>query len=144
LDGQATHLAAKIAGWSQGVIKMLAIAYEQGSRMRHRSMAARFWVAAAAIALGVGGLAPAAEAQHGQATIACSNPASGTIWQITVDFDRRTVDGHPASISDAVISWRDPDDQGNYTLDRKSGNLRVAVPSSTGGYFLHDQCKLDK
>jgi hypothetical protein len=90
------------------------------------------------------GVAAGAEAQHGQRTIACSNPASGTNWQVTIDFDRRTVDGHPAAISDAAISWRDPSDQGNYTLDRKSGNLRVAVPSSTGGYFLHDRCKLDK
>jgi hypothetical protein len=139
------RLAAKIAGWGQGVIKMLAIAYERGSRARHRSMAACLGVTAAVIALGIGGgLAPAAEAQHGQTTIACSNPASGTSWQITIDFDRRTVDGFPASINDAAISWRDPGDQGNYTLDRKSGNLRVAVPSSTGGYFLHDRCKLDK
>jgi hypothetical protein len=144
LDGQATHLAAKIAGWGQGVIKMIAIAYEQGSRVRHRSMAARLWVAAVAIALGIGGLAPAAKAQRGQTTIACSNPASGMHWQVTIDFDRRTVDGYPATMSDSAISWRDPSDQGNYMLDRKSGNLRVAVPSSTGGYFLHDQCKLDK
>jgi hypothetical protein len=125
------------------MIKAAAIAYEQGTMARRRSTAARLCLAAAAVAL-IGGLAPAAEAQHGQTTIACSNPASGTSWQITVDFDRRTVDGHPATISEAAISWRDPGDQGNYTLDRKSGNLRVAVPSSTGGYFLHDQCKLDK
>ncbi len=123
---------------------MIAIAYERGSRVRRRSMAACVCMPAAAVALGIGGFAPAAEAQHGQTTIACSNPASGMSWQITIDFDRRTVDGYPAAISGSAISWRDPSDQGNYTLDRKSGNLRVAVPSSTGGYFLHDQCKLDK
>jgi hypothetical protein len=124
------------------MIKATAVAYKQGTMARRQSTA-RLCLAAAAIAL-IGGLDPAAAAQHGQTTIACSNPASGTSWQITVDFDRRTVDGHPATISEAAISWRDPGDQGNYTLDRKSGNLRVAVPSSTGGYFLHDRCKLDK
>lgn len=108
-------------------------------------MAAPLWVAlTAAWAVGAVGAAHAAEAQHGRTTIVCSNPASGTSWQITIDFDRRTVDGYAAAISDTTISWRDPGDQGNYMLDRKSGNLRVAVPSSTGGYFLHDQCKLDK
>ncbi len=100
--------------------------------------------ALALVALGIAGLASAAQAQHGPTTIVCSNPASGTSWRITIDFDRRTVDGHAATINDSAISWRDPGDQGNYTLDRKSGNLRVAVPSSTGGYFLHDRCKLDK
>jgi hypothetical protein len=128
------------------MIKKSAIAYERGRRLRRRSMPTRLRAAAtaAACAIGAAGLVPAAEAQHGQTTIACRNPASGTTWQINIDFDRRTVDGHPATIGDSAISWRDPGDQGNYTLDRKSGNLRVAVPSSTGGYFLHDQCKLDK
>jgi hypothetical protein len=145
LTGHAADFAAKIAGRGQWMIKMSAIAYEQGSPLRRRSMPARQRAAAAAaFVLAAAGLAPAAEAQHGQTTIACSNPASGTTWRITIDFDRRTVDGQPASINDATISWRDPGDQGNYTLDRKSGNLRVAVPSSTGGYFLHDRCKLDK
>lgn len=74
----------------------------------------------------------------------CTNPASGSSWQITIDFDRRTVDSYAATIDDTTISWRDPRDQGNYALDRSSGNLTVAVPSSTGGYFIHDQCKLEK
>jgi hypothetical protein len=144
LAGQAALFAAKIAVWGQGMIKISAIAYEQGRRLP--SVPAGLWpaVKAAAFILGVAGLAPGAKAQPGQTTIVCSNPASGTSWQITIDFDNRTVDGHPATISDTAISWRDPGDQGNYTLDRKSGNLRVAVPSSTGGYFLHDRCKLDK
>ena len=107
-------------------------------------MPARLGAAAtAACALGIVGVAPVA-AQQGRTTIVCSNPASGTNWQITIDFDRRTVDNYPATIDNTAIAWRDPGDQGNYTLDRKSGNLRVAVPSSTGGYFLHDRCKLDK
>jgi hypothetical protein len=137
--------SAKIAGGGQGMIKMSAVAYERGRRLRRRPASARLRAATvAAFALAAVGRAPAAEAQHGQTTIVCENSASGTSWQINVDFDRRTVDGYPATIDNTTIAWRDPGDQGNYTLDRKSGNLRVAVPSSTGGYFLHDRCKLDK
>ncbi len=74
--------------------------------------------------------------------VTCTNPYSGTTWQISIDFDRATVDANPARVSDAEISWRDPKDGGNYTLDRRSGNLTVVVASSTGGYFLHDRCRL--
>lgn len=76
------------------------------------------------------------------AIITCSNPASGTSWQITIDYQRGTVDANPASISDTLISWRDAKDGWNYSLDRGSGELTVVVASSTGGYFLHDQCRL--
>jgi hypothetical protein len=142
---RVTRLAAKIRAWWQGVIKMSAIAYEPGKRSRSRTIPARSSpIVAAAFFIGICGPAAIAEPAHGQTTITCSNPASGTTWQITIDFDRRTVDGHAATIDDSTIAWRDPGDQGNYALDRKSGNLRVAVPSSTGGYFLHDQCKLEK
>ena len=74
--------------------------------------------------------------------ITCSNPASGATWQINIDYDRATVDSNPAHVSDAEISWHDAKDGGNYTLDRRSGNLTVIVASSTGGYFLHDHCGL--
>ncbi len=84
----------------------------------------------------------AALAQGGEKAITCTNPASGANWQIKVDFDAGTVDSHPASISAAEISWHTADGE-NYELDRKSGNLTVTVASSTGGYFLHDHCKLD-
>jgi hypothetical protein len=82
-------------------------------------------------------------ADHGETAITCTNPISGTSWQIRVDYDRRTVDSYPARIGDAKISWHDAKDGGNYTLDRKSGNLTVVVASSTGGYFLYDRCKLE-
>lgn len=72
----------------------------------------------------------------------CTNPASGTTWQISVDFNHATVDTNPARISDGQIAWRDTKDGWNYTLDRKTGALTVVVASSTGGYFLHDTCKL--
>jgi hypothetical protein len=74
--------------------------------------------------------------------LTCTNPASGTTWQISIDYDHATVDTNPAKVSDAEITWRDPKDLWNYTLDRKTGELTVVVASSTGGYFLHDTCKL--
>ncbi len=84
---------------------------------------------------------------HGQPlprvpAITCINPASGATWWISIDYDRATVDSYPAQVSDAEISWHDAKDGGNYTLDRRSGNLTVIVASSTGGYFLHDHCRL--
>ena len=83
-----------------------------------------------------------AEMQRGAAPITCSNLASGASWQIKIDYDKGSVDSYPARISDAQISWHDPGDGGNYTLDRKSGELTVVFASSTGGYFLHHRCKL--
>jgi hypothetical protein len=83
------------------------------------------------------------EALGSEIAITCTNPVSGASWQIRIDFDRSTVDSNPARIGDAKISWHDATDGGNYTLDRKSGNLTVIVASSTGGYFLHDRCRLE-
>jgi hypothetical protein len=82
-------------------------------------------------------------ARAAESAVTCTNPASGVNWQIRIDYERSTVDSYPAQITEAKISWRDASDGGNYTLDRKSGNLTVAVASSTGGYFLYDRCKLD-
>ncbi len=95
-----------------------------------------------ALAIGLAVTGPAV-AQSGQTAITCTNPASGATFQIVIDYDRKTVDQHAARISDGEIAWRDPKDGGNYTLDRKTGNLTVVIASSTGGYFLHDVCKLD-
>jgi hypothetical protein len=94
------------------------------------------------VALAIAASAIAAEVRHGEKAITCTNPASGSNWQIKVDYDRATVDAHAASISDDEIAWSTADGE-NYKLDRKSGNLTVVVASSTGGYFLHDTCKLD-
>lgn len=87
--------------------------------------------------------APAANAQAPRfgGTITCTNPYSGATWRISVDYQRGTVDSNPARISDREMSWHDAKDNSNYTLDRQSGKLTVIVPSSTGGYFLYDQCK---
>src|SRR5580658_4187396 len=100
-------------------------------------------LAIAALATLIAAPAMAAPAQSAEAAITCTNPSSGTTWQIRIDYQKATVDQYPASITDAEISWHDASDGGNYTLDRKSGNLRVAVASSTGGYFLHHRCQLE-
>jgi hypothetical protein len=84
-----------------------------------------------------------AEARHGETAVTCTNPSSGATWQITIDYDRGTVDHDPARISDSQISWRAAADGGNYTLDRRTGNLTVVLASSTGGSFLYDRCKLE-
>ena len=96
-------------------------------------------IAAGVVVMGVS----AAGAERGETAITCTNPASGASWQIRVDYDRSTVDSNPARIRDAMISWHDATDGGNYTLDRKSGDLTVVVASSTGGYFLYDRCRLE-
>jgi hypothetical protein len=101
--------------------------------------------------LGFGAFLAGASIAHAQvpsseaaAVFTCTNPASGAQWQIHIDYARRTVDSHPARLSDAEIYWHDAGENTDYTLDRKSGNLTVVVPSSTGGYFIHDNCKLAK
>lgn len=103
----------------------------------------RLAVAIGALVLVMAASASAGEAQHGQSAITCTNVASGTSWQIKVDYDKGTVDSNPARISDAEISWHDPSDGGNYTLDRKSAKLTAIVASSTGGYSLFHRCKLE-
>jgi hypothetical protein len=96
----------------------------------------------AALAMGAVAL-PAIGAVPTITTIPCTNLVSGTSWQITIDFAKSTVNSNPARISGAQITWHDASDGGNYTLDRRSGKLTVVVASSTGGYFLHDQCRLE-
>jgi hypothetical protein len=100
-------------------------------------------VASGALVLGIAGIGLSNEAQHGESAITCTNPVSGASWQIRIDYDRSTVDSNPARIRDATISWHDAKGGGNYTLDRKSGNLTVIVASSTGGSFFYDRCKLE-
>jgi hypothetical protein len=84
-----------------------------------------------------------AETPHGETAVSCTNPASGATFKITIDYDRGTVDHDPARISDSQISWHGTADGGNYTLDRRTGNLTVVLASSTGGSFLYDRCKLE-
>ena len=100
--------------------------------------------------LGFGALLAGLSIAHAQAPsgevalFTCTNPASGAQWQIRIDYGRQTVDSHPARFSDAEIYWHDAQENTDYRLDRKSGNLTVVVPSSTGGYFIHDRCDIAK
>jgi hypothetical protein len=82
------------------------------------------------------------DVQPRTAALTCTNPASGTTWQISIDYDRATVDANPASVSDAQISWRDAKDGWNYKLDRHTGALTATFASSMGGSFLFDHCQL--
>jgi len=95
------------------------------------------------VASAIGWIVPANgdERPLSAATMICTNPASGANWTIKIDYKNNTVDSNPARISDAAISWRDAKDGGNYTLDRKSGDLTIVIASSTGGYFLHHHCR---
>ncbi len=113
--------------------KQAGIGYEPVMiKLPNRLLAAAF----AVLATGMAAPAIRAEAPSGGTAITCTNPASGVTWQISIDYDKGTVDANPAQISDAKIPWHEPKDGGNYTLDRTSGNLTVIVASSTGGYFL--------
>ena len=96
-------------------------------------------------ALALGFAAPTVGAvQHGDAAITCMNKASGTTWQINVDYDRSTVDANPATITDAQIKWRDAKDGWRYTLDLKSGDLTVVLASSMGGNMYFHRCLLGR
>jgi hypothetical protein len=106
---------------------------------RNRLLAAG--IAAAAAGLAVPPLN--GHAQQGESAITCTNPVSGTAWQIRIDYGKATVDANPARITQGAISWFDPKDFGNYTLDRKSGDLTTSVASSTGGYFRRARCNLE-
>jgi hypothetical protein len=103
------------------------------------------------LAAGIAGLAASlvvpiinADGQESETAITCTNPVSGTSWQIAIDFAKATVDSNRAKITGTKISWFDPIDGGNYTLDRKSGDLTASVASSTGGYFRRGRCSLEK
>ncbi|MGH7046472.1 MAG: hypothetical protein ACREE2_08795 [Stellaceae bacterium] len=71
----------------------------------------------------------------------CTNPASGVSWEIRVDLAHNRVDAFPAEIDAHSIRWHDTAAGGFYDLDRATGELTMRNASSTGGYFLHDQCR---
>jgi hypothetical protein len=96
------------------------------------------------LALGLAAPTICSDAQESKTAVTCTNPSSGASWQIAIDFDKATVDSNQAEITGTKISWFDPADGGNYTLDRKSGDLTAIVASSTGGYFRHGRCALEK
>jgi hypothetical protein len=78
-------------------------------------------------------------AETGIQRLRCTNPASGTSWDITVDLDHHTVDSQQAKITDGWISWPDAK-QGSFDLERATGKLQFRNASSTGGYYLFYMC----
>ncbi|MGH6846651.1 MAG: hypothetical protein ACREC0_04205 [Methylocella sp.] len=56
-------------------------------------------------------------------TFRCTNPKSGTTWEVQVDCDRGTADSFPAEITESQIAWHDTLHGGYYLLDRASGAL---------------------
>ncbi len=89
----------------------------------------------------LGSLQVGPSAQAAALNFQCTNSVSGATWTVNVDDQKRTVDGGPADISAARISWRDPETGGTYDLNRKSGDLTYVNSSSTGGYMLFHRCK---
>src|SRR5215472_10731576 len=98
---------------------------------RNRQSSCRCIIAVMA-GLAVGVATCNSEAQEKETAVTCTNPVSGASWQITIDHRSATVDTNPAEITRSAISWFDPRDGGNYTLDLRSGNLTAIVASSTG------------
>src|SRR5271163_3535374 len=125
------------------MIKKSALEYKIGRRCtRVRLMVVgRLAVGIGVLVIGWATVASGGEEQHGETAVTCANVSSGSNWQIRIDYGKSTVDSNPARISDAQISWRDASDGGNYTLDRKSGDLTAIVASSTGGAFFYHHCK---
>ena len=98
------------------------------------------WFSAALVTAGTPTM-PSFGAEGIESVLNCTNLASGVGWQIKINFQARTVDANPARITGTTISWLDPADGRRYSLDRSTGNLTVAIASSTGGYFIHDRCR---
>ena len=94
-----------------------------------------------AAAAALGAIYVSTPAQAAGLSYQCTNTASGASWTVMVDDQKRTVDGAPAQISAARISWRDAATGGSYDLDRKSGDLTFTNSSSMGGYILWHRCQ---
>ena len=75
------------------------------------------------------------------ATFRCMNTASGTTWDVKVDYDRATADSYPAKITANEIFWKDTKEGGTYSLDRGTGALTYVNSSSMGGYLLFHTCR---
>ncbi|MBO0712425.1 MAG: hypothetical protein J2P47_14235 [Acetobacteraceae bacterium] len=112
--------------------------------MRSLALARTIGGGIGALAIGLMVISGTAVGEQGEHAVTCTNPASGATWQIRIDYDRNTVDANRARIRAGDITWHDANDNGNYTLDRKTGNLTSIVASSTGGAFFYGRCNLDR
>jgi hypothetical protein len=101
-------------------------------------------VATLAASIGAGGAQPGRQSRDDQfSEFQCTNPKSGTTWNVKVNYDRSTADSFPAKITKNQIAWHDTSHGGYYYLDRASGALTFKNASSTGGYAIHDTCRAD-
>jgi len=95
-----------------------------------------------AISIGAGGAQPGRQSREDQfSKFQCTNPNSGTTWDIKVDYGRSMVDSFPAKITSSQIAWHDALRGGYYYLDRASGALTFKNATTTGGYAIHDTCR---
>jgi len=74
------------------------------------------------------------------ATLRCTNPFSGTTWDVAINRARRTADSFPADITEKTIKWHDVTRGWRYEFDRASGELTIVYASSLGGSFLRNNC----
>jgi hypothetical protein len=101
-------------------------------------------VAALAASISAGGAQPGRQSRDDQfSQFQCTNPKSGTTWDVKVDYGRSTADSFPAKITQSQIAWHDTLHGGYYYLDRASGALTFKNASSNGGYALHHTCRAD-
>ncbi|MGH6796368.1 MAG: hypothetical protein ACREDD_02380 [Methylocella sp.] len=99
-------------------------------------------VATLAASIGAGVAQPARQSRDNQfSKFQCTNPKSGTTWDVKVDYGQNTVDSFPAKITKSQITWHDTMHGGYYSLDRASGALTFKNATSTGGYVIHDTCR---
>jgi hypothetical protein len=94
-------------------------------------------VATLAASLGAAGAQPG---RQSKVAFQCTNPKSGTTWDVNVDYDRSTANSFPAEITNSQIAWHDTSHGGYYYLDRVSGALTFKNATTTGGYTLHHTC----
>jgi hypothetical protein len=99
-------------------------------------------VAALAASISAGGAQRGRHSRDNQISqFQCTNPRSGTSWDVKVDYDRSTADSFPAEISGSRIAWHDTVHGGYYYLDRASGALTFKNATTTGGYTIHHTCR---
>ena len=100
-------------------------------------------MAAALFAVLAGSLVCASDgraADAGLLHLSCVNLVGGARISVVIDLDHALADSQPAKLSDKWITWHDPQ-RGYLDLERATGKLDIRNASSTGGYFLHYQCR---
>jgi len=117
---------------------------EQGQRAGKGTTMRLARTLSSVVAAAISTAACGGDSAHAAATtFRCTNPKSGTTWEVKVDYDRGTADSFPAEITGSQIAWHDTLHGGYYYLDRATGALTFLNASSTGGYATHHTCQAD-